>query len=399
MSKIKFNNGESWQRADNPTVPKMGIDYWNEADKQDAYNYADSILAALKETVVVTVDSTIDTTGAVITLENITSGTSQEYVYQGSPLTLYVDAGVEYKIGCDASSLGLNVEQSGTYTALAANNRSISFDFRMASVEVIVTGADSGFEVVVAVDGTEITRQTEASATYSIRKGASVTLTPSSVDGYTAPSAESFTTEAGKAYSYTLAYEEVKLGVYIEDTTGKLWTADAWDGSATPNGVAVLTENCRFVVALEDSDGMQYTWSYPYNSATAIGVTTATGVVGAMEDYNGRSNTETIMTVMSLEECAFKSCVLYEFPNGQSGYLGAAGEWQAVIDNFDAFETARSKCDGADLAEINWTSTQYDLETAWVAAISSSVQGRGLDPMAKGNIFTSRAFTTLKMDS
>lgn len=399
MSKTKFNNGEIWQRADNPTVPKMGTDYWNEADKQEMYNYAESILAAVKETVVVTVESTVDTTGAVVTLENITAGTSTEYTYQGSPLTLYVDAGVEYSITCDASSLGLNVEQSGTYTALAANNRSISFDFRTASVEVVVTGIGSGFEVVVAVDGTELARQTEASAAYSIRKGASVTLTPSSVSGYTTPSAESFTTEAGKSYSYTLAYEEVKLGVYIEDTTGKLWTSDAWDGSATANGVAVLTENCRFVVALENSSGVGLTWSYPYNSVTLIGCATATTVVEAMEDYNGKGNTETAMSTFDMDTCAFNSCVLYEFPNGQTGYLGAAGEWQALIDNFDAFETARSKCDGADLNEVNWTSTQFDLETAWIAAISDSASGRGLDPKEKGETETARAFTTLKMDS
>ena len=391
MSKIKFNNGESWQRADNPTVPKMGIDYWNEADKQEMYNYAEGILAALKETVVVTVDSTIDTTGAVVTLDNITDGTSQEYVYQGSPLALYVDAGVEYRIGCDASSLGLNVEQSGTYTALAANNRSISFDFRMASVEVIVTGVDSGFEVVVAVDGTEIARQTEASATYSIRKGASVTLTPSSVDGYTTPSAESFTTEAGKAYSYTLAYEEVKLGVYIEDTTGKLWTTDSWNGTATPNGIAILTEDCRFVVALEDAAQFECAWDSVGN--TAPNVTSATDENVAIQDFNGKVNTQNLHAYSAYAYAA-ANCLEYSFPNGQTGYLGAAGEWKAIIDNFDAFEMARGKCDGADLNYAYWTSTQRDEDTAWYYDIEM-----GFDYGYKEGESFVRAFTTLKMDS
>ena len=403
MSKIKFNNGESWQRADNPTVPKMGIDYWNEADKQDAYNYADSILAALKETVVVTVDSTIDTTGAVITLENITSGTSQEYVYQGSPLTLYVDAGVEYKIGCDASSLGLNVEQSGTYTALAANNRSISFDFRMASVEVIVTGVDSGFEVVVAVDGTEIARQTEASATYSIRKGASVTLTPSSVDGYTAPSAESFTTEAGKAYSYTLAYEEVKLGVYIEDTTGKLWTADAWDGSATPNGVAVLTENCRFVMAGNNTDSNLTIYNDNYTESSQPVFLEGNG---ALTDFDGKDNTEKMLDAYGTSsDYAAGAAANFVFPNGQKGYLGSAGEWNAVLNNFDAVKSAMSVAGFTwkmNLGMNYWTSTctmksadgfvryasVYAYNWTWVYYHSIAEYQNMVRP-----------FTTLKMDS
>jgi hypothetical protein len=43
------------------------------------------------------------------------------------------------------------------------------------------------------------------------------------------------------------------MGVFIEDIDGNLYTEAEWDGSKTANGVAVVADNCEFVMALEDA--------------------------------------------------------------------------------------------------------------------------------------------------
>ena len=139
-------------------------------------------------------------------------------------------------------------------------------------------------------------------------------------------------------------YEEIKLGVYIYGISGNLYTEAEWNGQETPNGIAVLTDACRFVIALQDQGGSYYWFT---SDSTVSGITITTNESAAQTDYDGEAQTTTIIKAKtSNTEISADMCRSYTFPNGKNGYLGAAGEWYAVLSNFDAIQNALTACGG-----------------------------------------------------
>lgn len=186
-------------------------------------------------------------------------------------------------------------------------------------------------------------------------------------------------------------------GVYIEDVDGYLYTEDEWDGSKTANGIAVLTDNCRFVMALRDAHTSSCKWS-EYDGIFSS-TTTTTFESEAQEDYNGKQQTLTILSYFESFSSARSAqaayyCSAFTFPNGKKGYLGAAGEWQAAADNKAAIESALNNCVGSPMLGLYWTSTQYDYDNSWVM----DRRYWRLDYSYLLNPLNSRAFTTLKSD-
>lgn len=151
---------------------------------------------------------------------------------------------------------------------------------------------------------------------------------------------------------------EVPNGVYIQDTDGVLWQEAAWDGSATPNGVAVVADECRFVIALDEEPSICIDRVGDYVSLSLPVFSTDSE---AIADYLGKSNTEVIVSVYGYDTNeAGGFCVNFTFPNGEQGYLGAAGEWEIVRVNKFEIEKCMTKAGGVTL-EGNyqyWTSTR-----------------------------------------
>lgn len=188
-------------------------------------------------------------------------------------------------------------------------------------------------------------------------------------------------------------------GVYIEDVDGYLYTEDEWDGSKTVNGIAVLTDDCRFVIALEDAYTSTCQWG-GYRK-TVSGIVTTTDESMAQADYAGASNTDTIISELSGYNDSYVTgapaaeyCKAFTFPNGKRGYLGAVGEWQAALDNKASIVSALSKCGGSAITYYRWTSTQCSSSTSW----STYWYGEGWSYDDKRNENEVRAFTTLKSD-
>lgn len=190
----------------------------------------------------------------------------------------------------------------------------------------------------------------------------------------------------------------IKLGVYIQDTTGKLWTSDAWDSSATPNGVAVLAEECSFVMAitvkgdLKIGDEFKGDIELPIKSQSA-----------ALVDFDGQGNTNSLLSIYGADdsELAAVYCSNFTFPNGKKGYLGSAGEWFCVINN----KAAVIKCYevlGMEYPDGCLTSTRasdwyfdgigYVANRFWAASLSNLA----LNEVAEtANAFKVYPFTTL----
>lgn len=151
---------------------------------------------------------------------------------------------------------------------------------------------------------------------------------------------------------------EVPNGVYIQDTDGVLWQEAAWDGSATPNGIAVVADECRFVIALDEEPSICIDRVGDYVSLSLPVFSTDSE---AIADYSGVSNTEVIVSVYGYDTNeAGGFCVNFTFPRGEKGYLGAAGEWNIARVNKLEIEKCMTKAGGVTL-EGNyqyWTSTR-----------------------------------------
>lgn len=115
----------------------------------------------------------------------------------------------------------------------------------------------------------------------------------------------------------TLAY-----GCYIQDTTGKLWKAGTWDGSATFNGVAVYTEECAFVMR-------QGAYNKPMMSLTSNVSSSLIEYPTEQEakaDFNGVGNTGLLPSSSSAKIYVEEN----PFPDGDVGYIPSLGElWKA----------------------------------------------------------------------
>lgn len=120
-----------------------------------------------------------------------------------------------------------------------------------------------------------------------------------------------------------------------------MWTCEEWDASSSPNGVAVVTDACSFVLAFA-----RYATGYyndfldgnvaPYSPESLEAYPRFATTAEATSDYSGLSNTDTLLSLLPSagESDAILFCSDYTFPNGQKGYVGAAGEWGAVRDNY-----------------------------------------------------------------
>lgn len=120
----------------------------------------------------------------------------------------------------------------------------------------------------------------------------------------------------------TLGETALAYGCYIQDTTGKLWKAGAWDGSATFNGVAVYTEECAFVMR-----------QGAYNKSMMSSTTNVSSSLieypteqEAKADFNGVGNTGLLPSSSSAKIYVEDN----PFPDGDVGYIPSLGElWKA----------------------------------------------------------------------
>ena len=200
-----------------------------------------------------------------------------------------------------------------------------------------------------------------------VKAGVKYTVSCASVSNYSSPSSVTYTASVANTRSVSFSYTYASLGVWILDTSGNLTAAANWDTANNSNavGVAVITNNCRFVIApAYASTGM----AWASNTSTQLpSVTTTTSESGAKADYAGQNNTAAIVSYLGSASSAAAVCQAYTFKNGKSGYLWSAGEAYAAYQNKSAIDTALSKIGATAMNTSNyhWTSTQYSSSYAW----------------------------------
>ena len=148
-------------------------------------------------------------------------------------------------------------------------------------------------------------------------------------------------------------------GVYIEATTGELFTAKKWTGSLTPNSVVVIQDEVRFRIALtQPSNTMQIHSSYSgtlENYMTAISDSSQ-----AKLDMKSAENTANIMKLQSGTGYAAGYCNAFTFPDGKTkGLLPALGWLQTAYDNKAEVDACLAACGATamDTSNYHWAST------------------------------------------
>lgn len=258
-----------------------------------------------------------------------------------------------------------------TYTAVGNEIRTLSRYYNSEKLTVNVSGVSSGF--TVTVNGQS---QTTTSETYYIPYNTKYTISASSVKGYTKKISESSITASQQTRTVIVTYATITNGVYICDNTGNLTTIEDWNrnNSSSAIGVAVISDNCAFVIEKTVSYSDLKKWG-GYGTEISGIITTSTKSE-AQSDYLGESNTTKIINQLgsgnapAADYCRSRSCVV----NGTTlyGYLGACGEWQTAYNNKVDVERALNKIGGTLMAtnSHHWTSTQgsseYTGEYAWM---------------------------------
>lgn len=257
------------------------------------------------------------------------------------------------------------VESTGMVTKIGT--------YKTEVVTVSVTSEDSSSVAgqVVTINGSTITLTASGVATKKIPFGTEYSVSVSARDGYMNPSTQTFTaSKASRAVS--MIYETIKMGVFIQDKNGKLWTTAQWDtaNNANANAIAVLTNNVKVLVALADSGGTKQ-MSNDYTSPIEDYCTAISDGTAAKADYNGKTNTANIIKTVSSTSYAAGWANAFTFPDGTKGHLPSLGEFWEVYQNKTAVDAALAKCGGSAMyTGYHWCSTFWGvyggIRNCWV---------------------------------
>ena len=311
--------------------------------------------------------------------------------WKGSTLTQKIPTGQAYTITPAALS-GYKTPAAKTGTASGVNmSETMQYQTEVVTVTVNTDNSISCSGQKVTINGTEYTYSSPI--TVKIPFGTSYSVSVNSKAGFTPPDTKSFTAnQATRAVSMT--YLEIKRGVFILDTDGNLVKSTDWNTSNNNKavGVAVLSDNCKFVIEYTESADSRY-WSLGGAYSDVPNVTTTTDTTTAKKDYKGEENTNAIYSFFGSGSYAADWCKGRSFKNGKKGYLGSLGEWQEAYNNKAEVNACISLIGGTalNLSVYYWTSTQYSSTYAWRLYWSNG----SVNSYRKDGTYRVRAFAAL----
>lgn len=320
---------------------------------------SDSTISAVKATVAYGSTSVEASNGSVV------------YIPHDKTVTVTFPAVNSYKT---PSAVTINNTSGGQATA------SGTYQTEIVTVTVSADNGTSMSGRTVTIGGTQYTYAGSA-ISKKIPFGTSYSVSCSAYGGYNTPATQTFTaSQASRAVS--MIYETIKLGVFIQDKSGKLWTTDSWNTSnnSNANAIAVLTSNVKVLVALTDSGGNKQIHS-SYSGALENYMTAISDITQAKADYKGAENTANIMKLQSSTSYAAGWCNAFTFPDGKTkGHLPSLGEFWEVYQNKSLVDAALSKCGGTAIntGSYHWCSTFWGVNNGrlcWVLRWSDGRAG------------------------
>lgn len=305
-----------------------------------------------------TSDDTIAATKATVSYGSTSvqaSNGSVVYIPHDQTVTVTYPAVMGYKT---PSAVTINNTSGGQATA--------SGTYKTEIVTVAVTSEDASSVAgqQITINGNVFTLDSTGVCTSKVPFDVQYSVSADEKSGYTSPSTQTFTaSQTSRAVS--MIYETIKLGVFIQDKSGKLWTTDSWDTSnnSNANAIAVLTSNVKVLVALTDSGGTKQIHS-SYSGALENYMTAISDATQAKADYKGAENTANIMKLQSSTSYAAGWCNTFTFPDGETkGHLPSLGEFWEVYQNKSLVDAALSKCGGTAIntGSYHWCSTFWGI--------------------------------------
>ena len=194
-----------------------------------------------------------------------------------------------------------------------------------------------------------------------------VTIEVGTVKMYMKPKALTYVPSPLYNREVTFTYKALELGVFFIDINDNLINRDSWDyNKDTIVGVALITEKVAIVMA----PGAKPYLKWSEQAQLVEGVTTTIEYADAIADFNGKANTEAIVSALGTKAEAAYYCSNYTFKNGRKGHLMSAGEAYEMSLNDSTLSTMLQALDSSsvnfDTGNKYWTSTQAGTDTTWV---------------------------------
>lgn len=167
----------------------------------------------------------------------------------------------------------------------------------------------------------------------------------------------------------------VPMGVSIATSEGLFVPYADWSNQGTAVGVCVKTDSFTIILDLEIAS-KRWTQS---TSSSVSGVPTFTSTNNISQYMDGQSYTDSMIARTSSTTYAAGYARSRKITiNGTEyvGYVGSAGEWQAVMSYDDdimaAFTKLGKSFSGSTSSRNIWTSCQYSKSNAWRFSFTSS---------------------------
>jgi hypothetical protein len=186
-------------------------------------------------------------------------------------------------------------------------------------------------------------------------------------------------------------------GVWAYYSDGTLKSYEDADSSAI--GVAVITNNCRFVIdKLATNSGGTIQYGGYNKNLSNIGVVVTSDAATAKLDFDGEGNTTKLINALSGYNDGYSTgapaCEACRAAFGGNGYMGSLGEWNEAYANKASVDSMMTKIRGTAIrtTSYHWASTLYDASpNSW--RLDWSFGRTGSDGRGNGNRV--RAFRAL----
>ena len=320
------------------------------------------------------------------------------YAWEGETLTIKIPKYAAYTVELPEVE-GYRKPGNFGYTAVGGNTRNITVSYDTELLTVTVSCEVASVDLTgqkITINGVAYQTPSDRTIVVKIPFGKAYDVVASARAGFDTPKKQSFTASQAER-NVSLVYKKMTLGVFILGTDGNLYSESEWDQpNSSAVGVAVLTNECKFVIAPIASTEVndRLTWSKKGAYASVSGVTTTTKLIAAVSDCEGVSNSSAIVSKYGAgTDYAAGWCQDFSFKNGKKGYLGSCGEWKKAYDNKDEIDACMSLIGGTAIRTdcFHWTSTQYNSSGAW----SLDWENGGVGHYTKDYYFWTRAFAAL----
>ena len=194
-----------------------------------------------------------------------------------------------------------------------------------------------------------------------------VTIEVSTVKMYMKPKALTYVPSPLYNREVTFTYKALELGVFFIDINDNLIDKESWDyNKDTVVGVALITDKVAVVIPA----GSKYPLSWSEQTQLVEGATVANILTDATDDFNGKANTEAIVSALGTKAEAAYYCSNYTFKNGRKGHLMSAGEANEMCLNISELSYMLNSIDSSstnfEVGYKYWTSTQQSSSLVWM---------------------------------